>query len=272
MRIALVYKACIVLLCGLVSQAVNADPADNNIKGKIATVSPISFSLTQAMVKDTELHVSYLPPKRLPVNRVASWIRKNASNKFEHFDAFVSISAVKPGLDLFPSLRQRNIRIVDIDIAQAIVPNGEKVALAADAEFFWLNSNNLLVMAGILKRDLIALWPTQKALINQNYQDVAAAIRQINLQLDEQLMDNDIAFIIPSSSKLTPFVASLSSDTSTKEEAIELGLPYLVIDSSKKTPSEAWKIDDFSRFAKTDLIERLKGQVSSLNAIVKKQQ
>lgn len=36
---------------------------------KIATVSPISHSITQALVKGTDISVDYLPPKRLPVKR-----------------------------------------------------------------------------------------------------------------------------------------------------------------------------------------------------------
>lgn len=272
MRLNFMYKTYFALLSCLLASTALANVAPINFvsaNGSIATVSPISFSLTQAMIDNTPLNVSYLPPKRLPVNRVPSWLRKNASNKFASFDAFVGLSAVKPELDFFPSLRLSNIRIVDIDIAHAIMPNGEKVVLASANEFFWLNSNNLLVMAGILKRDLGTLWPAHIEQINQNYQRISAAIRQINLQLDDVLMTKEVASIVPKSTKIAPFIASLSSDISTEEDAVAIGLRYLIIDSGKKNSIGVWKIDDFSRFSTGSLINRLEKQLSSLNEALK---
>jgi len=242
----------------------------NNVfaQAEIATVSPISFSLSKAMVKGTELKVAYLPPKRLPINRVGSWLRKNRSQHYGVFDAFVGISSVKPTLDLYPSLRQSNIRLVDIDIAQAIMPAGEKVVLANNTEYFWLNSNNLLLMLGILKRDIISLWPEHTTIFNHNYQMLAANIRQINLQLDDLLMSKEIAFIVPTNNKLSPYVASLISDKSSKQEALELGLNYLELTSSRQAAAGIWAIDDFSRFSKLELISRLRNQVTQLKKVL----
>ncbi len=233
-------------------------------QGKIATVSPISYSLSKTMVQGTDIDVSYLPPNRLPINRVASWLRKNNSHRFEVFDAVVGISAAMPELEFYSSLRQSNIRIVDIDIAQAIMPKGERVVQASSTEYFWLNSNNLLVMLGILKRDISALWPQHAVKFNDNYQTAAVKIRQINLQLDELLMAKDIAFIVPSNDKLAPFVASLASDTSSKQNALDLGLNFLPLSSDKRTSAVFWYIDDFSRFSEMLLIERIKNQLTQL--------
>jgi len=237
-------------------------------QGNIATVSPMSYSLSKAMVQGTNIEISYLPPKRLPINRIASWLRKHSSHRFDSFDAVVGISAVKPELDIYPSLRQSNIRIVDIDIAQAIMPKGEKVVQANDSEYFWLNSNNLLVMLGILNRDLSALWPEHRLTFNANYQTTAASIRQLNLQLDYLLMAKDIAFIVAANHKLIPFVASLSSDTSSKQDALELGLNYVELASGKQSAESAWYIDDFSRFSELLLIERISTQVAQLTRVL----
>jgi len=237
-------------------------------QGKIATVSPISFSLSKAMIKGTDIKVAYLPPKRLPINRVASWLRKNRNQHYDVFDAFVGISSVKPTLDLYPSLRQSNIRIVDIDIAQAILPAGEKVVLANNTEYFWLNSNNLLLMLGILKRDISGLWPEHAKIFNQNYQTIATSIRQVNLQLDDLLMSKEIAFIVPTNNKLSPYIASLSSDDSSKKEALEIGLNYLELTNSRQAAADSWSIDDFSRFSDLELIDRLKNQVVQLKNVL----
>lgn len=252
---------CLGICCSLLVNVVWA-------KGKIATVSPISHSLSQAMVQNTPIEVAYLPPTRLPVNRLASWVRKHANDKFEYFDAFVDISAVSPALDLFPSLRVSNIRLVNIDIAQAIMPNGEKVVQANSREYFWLNSNNLLVMLGILKRDVSALWPEYREQFNQNYQTLAAGIRQVNLQLDELLIANDVAFIVPANDKLLPFSASLATDTSSEQEALALGLNYLVLASGKQKQTAAWQVDDFSRFSQKGLLTRLDSHVVELTRLL----
>ena len=235
---------------------------------KVATVSPISYTLSKTLVQGTGIEVSYLPPTRLPFNRIASWLRKNSTQRFDAFDAFVGISEIKPELDLFPSLRQSNIRIVDIDIANAIMPNGEKVVLADNSQYFWLNSNNLLVMLGILKRDFSALWPQYADKFNQNYQTTAAGIRQINLQLDELLMANDIAFVVPKNTRLLPFVNSLASDTSDKQRAIELELPFLELTSGKAKLARSWHIDDLSRYREDLLIVRLQSQLQDLKTLL----
>lgn len=237
-------------------------------QGEIATVSPISYSLSKALVKSTELKVAYLPPKRLPINRVSSWLRKNRNQDFGVFDAFVGLSSVKPELDLYPSLRQSNIRIVDIDIAQAIMPGGEKVVLANNSEYFWLNSNNLLLMLGILKRDITELWPEYETIFNQNYQSVAASIRQVNLQLDDLLMSKEIAFIVSKNNKLSPYITSLSTDTSSKQEALELGLNYLELTNGKKAAVDVWSIDDFSRHSDLALTNRLQSQILQLKNVL----
>lgn len=237
-------------------------------KQNIATVSPISYSLSKAIVNNTPVEVAYLPPKRLPVNRVPSWLRKSASNKFEAYDVFVSTSAVNSGLDFFPTLRQSNIRLVDIDIAQAIMPSGEKVVLAAEGEYFWLNTNNLLLMLGILKRDISAMWPAYSKQFNDNYQTLASKIRQVNLALDDSLMNNEIAFIVARNEKLSPFVASLASDTSSEQEVQELGLEYVTLSSGKKAKKGTWHIDDLSRFSEKPLAERLHQSIQSLQALI----
>lgn len=238
-------------------------------KPKVATVSPITYSLTSALTEQTDIQVSYLPPTRLPINRIASWIRKNSSKKFEIFDALVGIRSVKPELDLYPSLRQSNIRLVYIDIAQAVKPSGERVAIVTPAEYFWLNSNNLLLMLGILKRDLTSLWPQYSEIFAHNYQTISATIRQVNIDLDESLIAAEIAFIVPDKTKLSPFVSSLSCDVSDQQQAEQLGLRYLKLTASNKAKGKIWQIDDFSRYSTAPLAQRLNFQVSALTSLTK---
>lgn len=233
-------------------------------KGRIAAVSPIAHSMSQALLQGSQVTVTYLPPKRLPINRIASWLTKNRSIKQQPYDAFVTVSSIKPELDFFPSLRQSNIRVIKVDIANAIMVQGEKVVQANRGEYFWLNTNNQLVMLGILKRDLIRIWPQHQTIINQNYHQLSVAIRQTNLKLDGLLADYDIAVLSSQSERITPFAASLASDLMSQGEAQALGLPFLQLNHKKAAPSD-WQIDDFSRYKNTPFIQRIEHNVSSLN-------
>ncbi|MCC2603966.1 hypothetical protein [Planctobacterium marinum] len=225
---------------------------------KIATVTPISHSMTQALVANTPIAVAYLPPKRLPINRIASWLEKHRSDSFGVYQAVVNISSVVPELDIYATLRTDNIRIVPIDIARAIMPAGEKVVLANTTEYFWLNTNNSLVMLGILRRDLVALWPQFASVINANYQSVSNEIRKSNMGIDELLMNAEIFIITTSNDALSPMIASLSTDWTSPEEASELGLKSIAMTNRKsKALSTEWLIDDFSRPGNQTFTQRL---------------
>ena len=93
----------------------------------IATVSPIAHSMSRTLVENTPIEVTYLPPTRLPINRIPSWLNRSATEPMEHFDAIVNISSMRPDLAFYVPLRSRNIRIVPIDIAKAMIPGGREI-------------------------------------------------------------------------------------------------------------------------------------------------
>ncbi|MFH6952029.1 hypothetical protein ACHSBP_02785 [Pseudoalteromonas sp. XMcav1-K] len=253
------------MLLTIMPLAVDASEANASKPLKIVTVSPISHSLVTAMVENTPIQVTYLPPKRLPVSRIPSWIEKNKTRKFDQFDAYVSMRSVKPQFDLYASVRQSNIRVVEIDIAEALLPKGEKVVLLNQQEYFWLNNNNLLLMLGILKRDLVSLWPQFSVMFNANQQALSSQIRSINRASNELLIKHDVAFMV-ANAKQAPFVNGFATDLATLQDAQALGLNYLLVDKVKKTPSpNTWHIDDFSRFNKAPLIARLKNNHNALS-------
>lgn len=237
---------------------------------KVATVSPLSYSFAQAMLDGTDVRVDYLPPKRLPMSRIPSWLNKNQTTKFDSYDAFVTISSVLPSMDFFSSLRQTNIRIVEIDIANAKLPKGEKVALHQSNEYFWLNNNNLLLMLGVLKRDLTLLWPEKRALIEKNYQALSAEIRRLNLKTDSLIQEHEVAFLVAKNARLMPIGTSLSSDFVSAEEAQSLGLRYIEVSAKKSIElASVWKIDDFTRVKKQKLVERLQYNLAQLSTLLK---
>ena len=226
----------------------------------LATVSPIAHSMGSALSENTPIEVTYLPPTRLPINRIPSWLNRSATEPMEHFDAIVNISSMRPDLAFYVPLRSRNIRIVPIDIAKALIPGGEQVATHQADEYFWLNTNNALLMLGILKRDLSTLWPEYAEQISQNYQTTSAALRQIALDIDDALLMKGYDAIQLNKSSLEPFSKGLLLPTLDASEAEGLN----TITLSNKASASTWQLDDFSRYSDVPFIERWQQAIQSM--------
>lgn len=226
----------------------------------LATVSPIAHSMSSALSENTPIEVTYLPPTRLPINRIPSWLNRSATEPMEHFDAIVNISSMRPDLAFYVPLRSRNIRIVPIDIAKALIPGGEQVATHQADEYFWLNTNNALLMLGILKRDLSTLWPEYAEQISQNYQTTSAALRQIALDIDDALLMKGYDAIVLDKSSLEPFSKGLLLPTLDASEAEGLN----TITLSNKASASTWQLDDFSRYSDVPFIERWQQAIQSM--------
>lgn len=230
----------------------------------IATVAPIAHSMTSALLVDTDIKVDYLPPKRLPINRIPSWLNKNRNEPMASYDALVNISSLRPELNVYRSLRSANIRVVPIDIAEALLPGGERVAVQSPDEYFWLNTNNALLMLGILKRDLSQLWPAQSETITHNYQQVSQALRQIALEIDDTLLESGYEAVRNTRPSIKPFSKGLILP-SLGDNEIE---GFSVINISTQKTNDSWQIDDFSRFNKQTFIQRWKQSLGSLRASI----
>ncbi|MAF14953.1 MAG: hypothetical protein CMG93_03115 [Marinomonas sp.] len=226
----------------------------------LATVSPIAHSMSSALSENTPIEVTYLPPTRLPINRIPSWLNRSATEPMEHFDAIVNISSMRPDLAFYVPLRSRNIRIVPIDIAKALIPGGEQVATHQADEYFWLNTNNALLMLGILKRDLSTLWPEYAEQISQNYQTTSAALRQLALDIDDALLMKGYDAIQLNKSSLEPFSKGLLLPTLDASEAEGLN----TITLSNKASASTWQVDDFSRYSDVPFIERWQQAIQSM--------
>lgn len=226
--------------------------ANSAIAAKVATVTPIAHSMASALLANTSIEVAYLPPTRLPINRIPSWLSRNQTEPMPSFDAIINISSLRPELAFYKPLRSTNVRIVPIDIAQALIPGGEQVAVHSQEEYFWLNSSNALLMLGILKRDLSALWPGQAEHIDNNFQTTSRALRQVALEIDDALLNSGFEVISNANSSVEPFSKGLMLPSLEPEELD--GLQAVTIDT--QAGDKVWMIDDFSRFSNQGFIAR----------------
>ena len=258
----------LVLVFGLLfkSHTVYADMSTAHLEpentNNIATVIPVAHSLLLELLDETDITVHYLPPKRLPINRLKNWVATHASKNHPEVSAVVGIDAMRPALSFYTALRKENIKTVNIDIAKALMPGGEQVAIYQKNQqgYFWLNINNALVMTGILRRDLTALWPHKAEAINRNAAKISQQLRQFSMQLDDEIFDREIEQLVVDKKHLADFAASFALPIVTLEQAKENGLKTLLVSKSKKAalPKNIalWTIDDFSKTAATSFTDR----------------
>lgn len=188
---------------------------------RIATTLPITYLLTQALIQETNLQVDYLPTKRYPVNRIGYWLQKKLPQKLEQlpqYSALITVASVWPELEVYPTLRQSNIRIVPIDAAFQLKPGGARINQQTfslkqgdkASDYFWLNPTNLKVMNNIIAEDLIRLWPQYRQSIQRNQSHNEKQISLFALDLDDALWQQGWEAICSQQPELNPLLYALS--------------------------------------------------------------
>src|SRR5690606_33972172 len=126
-------------------------------------------------------------------------------------DAVLTIESIWKDLSLYPLLRQTNIRLVAIDLAQEIAPGGAGISQRqgiSEPDYFWLENNNLLMMVNIAAIDLSRLWPEYSEQISENRRQALLQIQQTALQIDEVFMEANINSLAVIDEKLMPLAQS----------------------------------------------------------------
>lgn len=184
----------------------NTQPAQ-----RVASVVPIIHALNQALLNGTDLQAVYLPPKRLPVTRISHWVQHKSGpviTQLGPVTALVTIESIWPDLALYKHLRATNVRVIEIDAAQEILPGGAQVRLSksdmTNHTYFWLAPDNLRVMSQIVARELQRVWPQHAANIRQNQALLQQQIGDYVLKLDQLLLDYDVMAVCIDNQKLMP--------------------------------------------------------------------
>ncbi|PSW17632.1 ABC transporter substrate-binding protein [Photobacterium sanctipauli] len=149
----------------------------NERKADILTTLPATFMLAQQLTLDTGLVVKNLAPTRYGIERLPGWFSNQGADEVEacttEATAVVTLGSVWPADPLFLHAREHNIKIINIDAGQALLPNGQSVATLqlkqGISPYVWLSNANLLLMAEIVTTDLKRLWPQHEKQIHNNY-------------------------------------------------------------------------------------------------------
>lgn len=241
-------------------------------EGRVTTAVPVLNIIALSLLASTPIDVVYLPPKRLPINRIPSWLRRSANNKITTTDAVLTIESVWPELSIFPLMRQKNIRLVEIDLANEIAPGGAGIRQRqniSEPDYFWLDSNNLLLMINIAARDLSRIWPNHNDQIRLNRAQALRQVQQFALQMDDLLLMANVHSLGLTEDKMMPLAQATFLPLVPVEEA------DLLLSSATNKKSESndvdkknWLVDPLIRPGEIRLEAWLNSIVASLKFAV----
>ena len=182
----------------------------------ITSIQPL-YSLTSYLTKGTDIKVY------TPFGSDVSMTMSKDSIREEGFDlaiakkaqAVIDIAKVWPEDVIYGKARMNKINIVEIDASH---PYDEKMTTLFFSDYsngkvnpyIWTGSKNLVRMANIIARDLIRLYPNNKAKIEKNITKFTADLLKIENEANEKLLAVGEAEVISLSENLQYFLNDMN--------------------------------------------------------------
>ncbi len=182
----------------------------------ILTSTPVTYALATELTKGTDITTEYLPPKRYGIDRLPNWFGTKGESivlkSGEKATVALTLTSIWQADPTFVYARQGNIRLVEVDVAQAITPRAQGVAALTlsngeVSKYAWLNPTNLTRMAAIVADDFKLLWPAQADTIDSNLQRVMLDVRELINKQQAVLLDNDVDSVLLLSESLEDFAS-----------------------------------------------------------------
>lgn len=260
---------------------------------QLSSVVPILSSIAHELCHGTLIETTHLVPIRYSIKRIPGWVKRQSVESFPHSDITLGMSSVWPTIDIYPFQRAKNMRIIPIDAAEALIPGGERVAVTPTdglPAYFWLSPANAMVMVGIIHRDLLSIIDqsdlpasekkkTTQTLKN-NFLNMIQSLRVVQIEIDQILQSHDLMQVVADRKELSALAAATLLPVTTFEEATSSDFKSLLITSkSKNHPSMTvlpehiltWHIDDFAKLRAGSFTERWKKSLLALKEIEKNQ-
>lgn len=182
----------------------------------ITSIQPL-YSLTSYLTKGTDIKVY------TPFGSDTSMTMSKEAIREEGFDlsvakkaqAVVDIAKVWPEDVIYGKARMNKINIVEID---ASYPYDEKMTTIFFSDYsngevnpyIWTGSKNLVRMVNIISRDLIRLYPQNKAKIEKNVNKFTNDLLKLENEANEKLLSVDNASVISLSENLQYFLNDMN--------------------------------------------------------------
>ena len=182
----------------------------------ITSIQPL-YSLTSYLTKGTDIKV-YTPfGSDISMTMSKEAIREEGFNLAiaKKAQAVVDIARVWPEDVIYGKARMNKINIVEIDASH---PYDEKMTTLFFSDYsngkvnpyIWTGSKNLVRMVNIIARDLIKLYPQNKAKIEKNITKFTADLLKIENEANEKLLAVGEAEVISLSENLQYFLNDMN--------------------------------------------------------------
>ena len=182
----------------------------------ITSIQPL-YSLTSYLTKGTDIKV-YTPfGSDISMTMSKEAIREEGFNLAvaKKAQAVVDIARIWPEDVIYGKARMNKINIVEIDASH---PYDEKMTTLFFSDYsngkvnpyIWTGSKNLVRMVNIIGRDLIKLYPNNKAKIEKNITKFTADLLKIENEANEKLLAVGEAEVISLSENLQYFLNDMN--------------------------------------------------------------
>lgn len=182
----------------------------------ITSIQPL-YSLTSYLTKGTDIKV-YTPfGSDISMTMSKEAIREEGFNLAvaKKAQAVVDIARIWPEDVIYGKARMNKINIVEIDASH---PYDEKMTTLFFSDYsngkvnpyIWTGSKNLVRMVNIIARDLIKLYPNNKAKIEKNITKFTADLLKIENEANEKLLAVGEAEVISLSENLQYFLNDMN--------------------------------------------------------------
>ena len=182
----------------------------------ITSIQPL-YSLTSYLTKGTDIKV-YTPfGSDISMTMSKEAIREEGFNLAvaKKAQAVVDIARIWPEDVIYGKARMNKINIVEIDASH---PYDEKMTTLFFSDYsngkvnpyIWTGSKNLVRMVNIIARDLIKLYPQNKAKIEKNITKFTADLLKIENEANEKLLAVGEAEVISLSESLQYFLNDMN--------------------------------------------------------------
>ena len=182
----------------------------------ITSIQPL-YSLTSYLTKGTDIKV-YTPfGSDISMTMSKEAIREEGFNLAvaKKAQAVVDIARIWPEDVIYGKARMNKINIVEIDASH---PYDEKMTTLFFSDYsngkvnpyIWTGSKNLVRMVNIIARDLIKLYPKNKAKIEKNITKFTADLLKIENEANEKLLAVGEAEVISLSENLQYFLNDMN--------------------------------------------------------------
>ncbi len=161
--------------------------------------------LTQTLTQDTGIKTILSVPPTYSMNSQARYFKKHArkfNEQATNAAACVTIRSIWMQDNLYPYARRANVRIVEIDGSAPVDKTQAGVKLVRDkgsgyvSPFIWRSPGNLTKMADFIAKDLMALYPDQAAIIDNNLKSLKQDLFKLRTKYESKFIELESTEVI----------------------------------------------------------------------------